>query len=106
MTFHDLKARQVNKVVDIVGPAYSAVDAAKLIGERLGASLQIVTIPPDGWVDALSQSGIPQHFAELYAEMYTGLSKGLAQPVGDKLVEGTTTLDTVLDALIEGATHS
>jgi uncharacterized protein YbjT (DUF2867 family) len=94
-----------SQVVDIVGPSYSAVDAAKLVGERLGTDLQIVTVPPDGWVDALSQSGLPQHFAELYAEMYTGLSKGLAQPVGDKLVEGTTTLDTVLDDLIEGATH-
>jgi uncharacterized protein YbjT (DUF2867 family) len=90
-----------NQVIDIVGPAYSAVDAAKLVGERLGKDLQIMTIPPEGWVDALSQSGIPLHFAELYAEMYTGLSKGLAQPVGDKLVEGTTPLDTVLDSLIE-----
>lgn len=90
-----------SQVVDIVGPAYSAVEVARLFGERLGAELQIVTVPPDGWVDALSQSGIPQHFAELYAEMYTGLSKGLAQPVGDRLVEGKTTLDTVLDAIIE-----
>lgn len=91
-----------SQVVDIVGPPYSAVDAANQIGERLGKELQIVTIPPEGWVDALTQSGIPQHFAELYAEMYTGLSKGMAQPTGDRLVEGTTTLDTVLDALITG----
>jgi len=92
-----------NQVIDIVGPAYNAIDVAKQIGERLGKELQIVTIPPDGWVDALCQSGIPPHFAELYAEMYAGLGRGLAQPVGDRLVEGTTTLDTVLDSLIEGS---
>ena len=91
-----------NQVIDLVGPAYSAVDVAKQIGERLGKELQIMSIPQEGWVDALSQGGVPQHFAELYAEMYTGLSKGLAQPIGDKLVEGKTTLGTVLDGLIGG----
>ncbi len=91
-----------SQVVDMVGPAYSAVDAANQIGERLGKELQIVTIPPEGWVEALTQSGITRHFAELYAEMYTGFSKGLAQPVGERLVEGKTTLDTVLDVLIKG----
>lgn len=89
-----------SQVVDLVGPAYSAVDVARLLGERFGKDLQIKTVPPEGWVDALSQSGIPQHFAELYAEMYTGLSKGLAQPIGDKMVKGETTLDTVLDSMI------
>ncbi len=100
-----LTAPANNQVIDIVGPAYSAVDVAKQIGERLGKELQIVTVPPEGWVEALSQGGVPQHFAELYAEMYTGLSKGLAQPVGDKLVECKTTLDAVLDVMLEGSTH-
>jgi len=92
-----------HQVVDMVGPAYSAVDVAKLLGDRLGKELQIVTIPPDGWMDAFLQSGLPQHFAELYTEMYAGFSKGLAQPVGDRLVEGKTTLDTVLDSMLAGA---
>lgn len=89
-----------NQVIDMLGPEYSAVDIARLMGERLGTDLRIMTIPPDGWVDALSQSGIPHHFAELYAEMYAGLGRGLAQPIGDRLVEGKTTVETVLDVLI------
>ena len=35
--------------------------------------------------------------------MYTGFSKGLAQPVGDELVEGKTTLDTVLDSIFHSS---
>ena len=41
---------------------------------------------------------VPPHFAELYAEMYNGLSKGLAQPVGDRVVEGKTPLESLTKA--------
>ena len=101
-----LKPPTENQVVDIVGPEYSAIDVATKLGERLGKELEILAVPPEGWVDALCQSGIPKHFAELYAEMYDGLSKGLAQPIGDRLVQGKTTLDTVLDSLMNGSKHS
>lgn len=92
-----------SRVIDIVGPAYSAIDVAKLLGERLGKPLQVASIPPEGWVDALTQAGLSLHFAELYAEMYTGFGKGLAQPVGDQLVTGKTPLDKVIARMVAGS---
>ncbi|MBW2523209.1 MAG: NmrA family NAD(P)-binding protein [Deltaproteobacteria bacterium] len=91
-----------SQVVDIVGPAYTALDVAKQLGERLGKPIDVMPIPPEGWVDAMTQNGVPKHFAELYAEMYAGFGKGLAQPVGDRLVEGKTSLETVVGGLLAG----
>ncbi len=56
----------------------------------------MVPIPPEGWHEALTQSGLSSHLADLWVEMYHGFGKGLGQPVGDKLVEGKTTLQTVV----------
>lgn len=88
-----------SQVIDIVGPPYSGADVAKLLGERLGKTLKVVTIPPEGWRDAFLQAGMPEHFADLYTEMYTGMTQGLAKPVGDRLVQGKTTLDAVVAEL-------
>lgn len=83
-------------IIDIMGPAYSSAQAAAILGEHLGKTLQVVAIPPEGWHQALTQGGMSTHFADLYVEMYTGFSKGLARPVGDRLVEGKTTLPEVV----------
>lgn len=89
-----------NRIIDIIGPAYSADDVAELLGQRLGKTLEVQEIPPEGWVDALKQGGLRTDFAELYAEMYDGFSKGRARPVGDQLVAGKTTLDKVLAKIV------
>jgi len=88
-----------HRVVDIVGPTYTAVDVAKQFSDRLGKEVKVMAIPPEGWVDAMTQGGLPKHFAELYAEMYQGFGKGLAKPVGDQRVDGKTTLETVVAKL-------
>ena len=89
-----------HEVVDIVGPAYTAIDVAEQLSEGLGKEVKVMAVPPEGWVGAMTQGGLPQHFAELYAEMYEGFGKGLAKPVGDRQVEGKTTLETVVAKLV------
>ena len=89
-----------SEVVDLVGPAYSTAQIAALLGERLGKELKVVEIPQEGWLDALVQGGLSPHFASLYVEMYAGFGKGLARPVGDRLVQGTTKIDSVIAGLV------
>jgi uncharacterized protein YbjT (DUF2867 family) len=86
--------------VDLLGPAYSQREVAEKIGAGIGKSLQIVDVPPEGWVDAMMQGGLPRFAAEMYAEMYRGFGTGLLQPKGDRLVQGKTTLDEVLKGLL------
>lgn len=88
-----------SEVIDLHGPAYSHGQLAEKLGAALGKTLQVVDIPQPGWIDALMQGGVPRHFAELYAEMYGGFGSGAIAPRGDRLVQGTTTIDGLISAL-------
>ncbi len=89
-----------SEVVDLAGPAYSVSQAAELLGKALGKKLAVVNIPKDGWVPALVKAGFSQHVAEVFAEMYAGFGSGLIRPNGDRLVQGKTTLDATVAALV------
>jgi uncharacterized protein YbjT (DUF2867 family) len=89
-----------SEIVDLHGPAYSIRQQAEALGRALGKTLQIVDIPPEGHVGALVQAGMPKQFAEAYAEMFAGFASGRIQPKGDRLVQGKTTLDEVIKALV------
>lgn len=86
--------------VDLHGPAYSQRQVAEKLGAALGKALQIVDIPQAGWIDALKQGGLSQQFAEMYAEMYGGFVSGAITPKGDRMVQGSTTLDEVIKGLV------
>lgn len=90
-----------SEVVDLHGPAYSIRQVAEKLGAALGKTLQIVDIPEAGWVDAMVQGGLPKNVAEVYAEMYAGFASGRIAPRGDRLVQGKTTLDEVIKAIVQ-----
>jgi uncharacterized protein YbjT (DUF2867 family) len=89
-----------SEVVDLIGPAYSSRQLAEKLGKLLGKTLPIVDIPAAGHVAALQQAGVPPDVAAAFAEMYAGFSAGLLTPKGDRSIQGTTTIDEILPALV------
>lgn len=84
--------------VDLHGPAYSIRQVAEKLGARLGKKLNVVEIPAAGHVDAMMKAGFSKHIAEVYAEMYQGFNTGKIMPRGDRMVQGTTTIDETFAA--------
>jgi uncharacterized protein YbjT (DUF2867 family) len=85
-----------SEVVDLVGPVYTMRQVAEKLGAALGKELKVVEIPQAGWHDAMKQAGMPEHVIGPYIEMYSGFGSGAIKPKGDRLVQGTTTIDEVL----------
>jgi uncharacterized protein YbjT (DUF2867 family) len=94
-----LKQPAKSEIVDLVGPAYTIRQLAEKLGKALGKNLQIVDIPVAQQVGALQQGGLPQYLAEIFFEMYEGFRSGVMQPVGDRLVQGSTEIDPVIAKL-------
>ncbi len=89
-----------NEVIDLHGPAYSIRQVAEKLGAALGKKLHIVDIAPSAHVETMTKAGLPRQLAEAYAEMYAGFASGNIQPKGDRLVQGTTSLDEVIKSLV------
>jgi uncharacterized protein YbjT (DUF2867 family) len=89
-----------NEVVDLLGPDYSARQLSEKLGAALGKPLQVIDIPADRHVDAMTQAGLPRSLAEVYAELYAAIGAGLLRPNGDRQVNGQTTIDEVLPGLL------
>jgi len=89
-----------NEVIDLQGPSYSARQIAEKLSKALGKPMQVVDVPPAGWVQAMTQGGFPPPFAEAFAEMYGGFAKGTIRPKGDRLVQGTTPIDEVIAKVV------
>ena len=89
-----------SEVVDLHGPAYSIRQVAEKLGEALGKPLKVLDVPPEGQVTAMIQGGFSQHIAEIFAEMYAGFASGKVKPSGDRMVQGTTTIDGVIKSLV------
>lgn len=94
-----LEPPAASSVLDLSGPAYTPAQIADILGKKVGKTLQIITIPEQGWVAALTGAGLSPQFAELYAEMYSAFRKGLCVPRGDRMVVATTTLEETVAAL-------
>lgn len=90
-----------SEVIDLAGPAYTERQVAEKLGAALGRSLQIVTIPRPGWVDAMAEAGLPRHIAEVLAEMYDGFQCGIIQPRGDRQVRVHTEIDDTIRNLVQ-----
>lgn len=91
-----------SEVIDIHGPAYSVRDQAKKLGAALGKELKIVDVPPAEHEGAYLKAGMPPHAAAAFAEMIKFFGSGVAKPVGDRMVQGTTTLDEVIQSVVNG----
>jgi uncharacterized protein YbjT (DUF2867 family) len=91
-----------SEIVDLLGPAYSNREVAEKLGAALGKTLTVVDVPQAGWVEAFKQGGFPESIAEVFAEMYGAFASGKITPKGDRLVQGKTTLDEVVKAVVSG----
>lgn len=89
-----------SETIDLHGPAYSIREVAQKLGAALGKELQVVDIPAAGHVDAMVQAGFPKPIAEIFAEMYAGFGSGAIRPSGDRMVQGKTTIDEVIQSLV------
>lgn len=92
-----------SEAIDVLGPAYTEREAAGILGAALGRDLEVVTIPEDGWVDALAESGLPPHVAAALAELARADERGLLAPRGDRTVTVTTGIDRTIAGLLEAA---
>ena len=92
--------RAASEVVDVAGPAYTERQVADLLGAALGRELQVVTIPKEGWEDALVDAGVPRHIAQVMVGLYDADERGLLAPRGDRTVRATTPLEATLAGLV------
>jgi uncharacterized protein YbjT (DUF2867 family) len=86
--------------VDLIGPMYTIAQLVDKLGHALGKQLQVVDIPSQGHVEAMTKAGVPKPFAEEFAEMYAAFGTGKVAPKGDRVVHGTTTVDEVIAELV------
>jgi uncharacterized protein YbjT (DUF2867 family) len=90
-----------NEIVDLIGPPSSMRDVATKLGALLGRNdVSVVLVPAPARVDAFVKAGLPRAFAESLAEMYAFFDSDTVQPVGDRLVATSTTLDETLASIV------
>lgn len=89
-----------SEVIDVLGPEYSSRQIAVALGAALGKTLQVVDVPPAGWVPAMMEGGVSREVAELLAEMYTAIGQGAVLPHGDRLVVGSTRIEETIAGLV------
>jgi len=90
-----------SEVVDLVGPTYKVSELADKLGKAVGKPLQIVDVPPQGHVEAMTKAGVPKPFAESFAEMYSAFGTGKVTLKGDRMVQGTTNVEDVIAELVK-----
>ena len=54
-----LSPRATAEAVDLEAPSYTEREVAEKLGVALGRELQVVTIPPAGWLEALTAADVP-----------------------------------------------
>jgi uncharacterized protein YbjT (DUF2867 family) len=87
-----------SEIVDLVGPSYDGAQTAEIFGRLVGKPVQLVAVPAEAQVGAMTQAGFPRGIAELYAEMYAAFAADRLQPAGDRRVDTKTTLEETLRA--------
>ncbi len=86
--------------VDLIGPMYSNRQVAEKLAKALGKPVNILDVPQAGWVGAIMQGGMSKHIAEIFAEMYDAAATGKFASKGDRVVQGTTTIDDTIRSLL------
>jgi hypothetical protein len=90
-------------VIDLHGPAYTTKQIVEKLGNALGKTLNLINVPEAQHVEAMSKAGFPKQIAEVFAEMYKGFNTGIIRPIGDRLVQGTTTIDETIKSFLGDA---
>ena len=88
------------EIIDLTGPGYTVKQLSEKVGKALNKTIQIVDIPQPGWLDALTNAGVPKPWAEQYVEMYQGLLSGKVTLKGNRMVTGTVQIDEVITSLV------
>lgn len=92
-----------NEVIELSGPAeYSFSDVAAVFSRRLGKTIHVAPIPPEGIVPALQQAGLGAEMAGLYREMMLAIDTGRVAFAGGgaRPVRGTVTLEQAVAQLL------
>lgn len=93
-----------SEVIDLEGPEYTERDVAGHLAAMLRRSLQVVTIPRPGWLDAMRDAGLPTPFAHELVALYDAEQHGLLHPRGDRRLTCTTPIDETLRSIVETIT--
>ena len=91
---------QSSEAVDIVGPEYTERQVAKSLSNALGKSLEVVTIPEPGWMDALLKAGFAPHIAESLIDLYRADEQKRLGPRGNRSIRVTTDIDSTVQHVL------
>jgi uncharacterized protein YbjT (DUF2867 family) len=95
-----LSTSGASETVLVAGPSYSPRDIAGTLGRALGRTVQVVRVPPEQHVSALTEAGMPKPLAEAVAEMMDAFGKGRIVPTGDRVLMGATTIDETIGRIL------
>lgn len=90
-----------SEVVDLDAPSYTERQVGQALGTLLGKTLNVVTIPRPGWLDALVGAGVPPLLAAELVELYDADNRGILRPRGDRRRRCTTELGDTLRHVVE-----
>jgi uncharacterized protein YbjT (DUF2867 family) len=88
-------AEREHEVVDLVGPSYSALDMARIVGETVGRALMVVDVPAAEREAAFGRWMSPEA-ARAMVETLDAIGSGRAAPRGARSLQGATRLEQVL----------
>lgn len=100
-----LSPPSVSQVIDLDAFSYTEQQVAEQLGTALGRPLQVVTIPRPGWLDALTDAGVPPLLAAELVELHDAGHRGLLRPRGDRRHRCTTPLDDTLRHVVHAASQ-
>lgn len=89
-----------HEAVDLDSPVYTEREIAGVLGRLLGRELEVVTIPRQGWRDALVGAGLSSSIAEVLVGLYDADEHGVLQARGDRSVTVHTGIEHTLARLL------
>ena len=90
------------QIVELGGPKRSYRDAAKILSDLLGRTINVTDVPLEAVEPTFTSMGMPAGLAALYREMIGGLASGhVAFEGGHRRVDGKTSLESVLAQLVK-----
>lgn len=92
-----------SEIIELDGPQYTERQVADKLAAVLGKALQVVTIPRDGWVDAMVDAGVPPPLAAELIGLYDAEQRGILQPNGERQYTCSTTIDDTLRRVVRAA---
>ncbi|MEZ5086047.1 MAG: NAD(P)H-binding protein [Tessaracoccus sp.] len=101
-----LACPSVGESIDLIGPAYTERDVVDRLSAILHRPIEVVTIPRNGWVDAMVAADVPAAFAKELAELYAAGEDGLLRPRGDRRQAHSTPIEETLHQVIETRTSA